>query len=73
MATHYSLFCSLQAIRTGWVHPNLNLENPEKIVVSSLEIIVFTVDLLSDDIYFIWLVNILNILRPGLLIIDMCT
>jgi len=25
----------LQAIRTGWVHPNLNLENPEDIVVSS--------------------------------------
>jgi hypothetical protein len=29
------LCCSLQAIRTGWVHPNLNLENPEDIVVSS--------------------------------------
>ena len=29
------LCCSLQAIRTGWVHPNLNLENPENIVVSS--------------------------------------
>ncbi|KAG8079734.1 hypothetical protein GUJ93_ZPchr0007g3522 [Zizania palustris] len=26
---------AVQAIRTGWVHPNLNLENPEKIVVSS--------------------------------------
>jgi 3-oxoacyl-[acyl-carrier-protein] synthase II len=23
---------SIQAIRTGWVHPNLNLENPEDIV-----------------------------------------
>ncbi|BAF22188.1 3-oxoacyl-[acyl-carrier-protein] synthase II, chloroplastic [Oryza sativa Japonica Group] len=23
---------AIQAIRTGWVHPNLNLENPEKIV-----------------------------------------
>uniref|UniRef100_A0ACD5YXU2 Uncharacterized protein n=3 Tax=Avena sativa TaxID=4498 RepID=A0ACD5YXU2_AVESA len=23
---------SIQAIRTGWVHPNLNLENPEEIV-----------------------------------------
>jgi len=23
---------SIQAIRTGWVHPNLNLENPENIV-----------------------------------------
>lgn len=29
------LCCSLQAIRTGWVHPNLNLENPEDTVVSS--------------------------------------
>jgi hypothetical protein len=28
------VFFSLQAIRTGWVHPNLNLENPEKTVVS---------------------------------------
>ena len=23
----------LQAIRTGWVHPNINLDNPEKNVV----------------------------------------
>ncbi|GJN11024.1 hypothetical protein PR202_ga29182 [Eleusine coracana subsp. coracana] len=27
---------SIQAIRTGWVHPNLNLENPEKTVDTCL-------------------------------------
>lgn len=25
--------CYLQAIRTGWVHPNINLENPDSGVV----------------------------------------
>lgn len=27
---------SLQAIRTGWVHPNINLEDPDEGVVSVL-------------------------------------
>lgn len=27
------LLTTLQAIKTGWVHPNINLENPDKGVV----------------------------------------
>jgi hypothetical protein len=40
------LLCSLQAIRTGWVHPNLNLENPEDTVVSSLACVVCVASIL---------------------------
>lgn len=29
------IFASMQAIRKGWVHPNINLDNPEKSVVWS--------------------------------------
>jgi hypothetical protein len=35
VSSSWFIWCfSFQAIRTGWVHPNLNLENPEKTVVS---------------------------------------
>ncbi|ONM25357.1 3-oxoacyl-[acyl-carrier-protein] synthase II chloroplastic [Zea mays] len=37
---------SIQAIRTGWVHPNLNLENPEDTVVSSLACVVCVASIL---------------------------
>jgi hypothetical protein len=30
---NFYCFACLQAIRTGWVHPNINLDNPEKNVV----------------------------------------
>ena len=26
----FFVMSDMQAIRTGWVHPNINLENPEK-------------------------------------------
>jgi hypothetical protein len=31
----------MQAIRTGWIHPNINLDNPEKNVVIFLDRQVF--------------------------------
>ncbi|ONM59656.1 3-oxoacyl-[acyl-carrier-protein] synthase II chloroplastic [Zea mays] len=31
---------SIQAIRTGWVHPNLNLENPEDTLIQDVGVLV---------------------------------